>query len=214
MPAADDEFLDAARHASVSPSNTPQGMTTLNDLWAGDGSRLPTGSLARTSNAWRPAGRRPYCFGDTQRTQRLPSSRHRKVDPASFDRNANRGVLVVVFPVGPAVMVVRGVAVSTLKDRRAGVGSVFAAWSVALTSNVCGPSVRVAALKGEVHAANVSSSMRHSNVASGSVDVKVKEGAFLLVGPEGPSAIVVSGGVVSGGDAVVLAAQLTVPHGA
>ena len=188
-------------------------MTTLNGLWAGDGSRLPTGSLACTSNAWRPTGRRPYCFGDRQPTQRLPSSRHRKVEPASFDRNANRGVLFVVFPVGPAVMVVWGVVVSTLKDRSAGVGSVFAAWSAALTSNVCRPSVRVAVSKGELQAANAPPSMRHSNVAPGSVDMKVKEGAFLLVGPEGPPVMVVSGGVVSGGDAVVFAVQLTVPHG-
>jgi hypothetical protein len=43
--------------------------------------------------------------------------------------------------------------------------------------------------------------------------MKVKEGAFLLVGPEGPPVMVVSGGVVSGGDAVVFAVQLTVPHG-
>jgi hypothetical protein len=46
----------------------------------------------------------------------------------------------------------------------------------------------------------------------GSIDEKVNEGAFSLVAPEGPPAMVVSGGVVSGGDAVVLAVQLTVPH--
>lgn len=87
------------------------------------------------------------------------------------------------------------------------------AWSVDLTSNVCGPSVRAAVLKGELQATNAPSSVRHSNVAPGSVDVKVKEGAFWLVGPDGPSAMAVSGGVVSGGDAVVLAVQLTVgPH--
>ena len=67
-------------------------------------------------------------------------------------------------------------------------------------------------MKGELQAANAPSSMRHSNVPPGSVDVNVKEGALLLVAPEGPSAMVVSGGVVSGGDAVVLAVQLTVPH--
>lgn len=109
-------------------------------------------------------------------------------------------------------MIVRGAVASTTKDRVAGVGSVFAAWSVALTSNVCGPSVRVAVLKGELQAANARSSMRQANVAPASVDVKVNEGAFVLVGPVGPSAMVVSGGVVSGGDAVVLAVQVTVPR--
>jgi hypothetical protein len=111
-------------------------------------------------------------------------------------------------------MVVWGAVVSTLKDRSAGVGSVFFAWSVALTSNACGPSVRGAVAKGELQAANAPLSMRHSKVTSGSVAVKVKEGAFVLVEPEGPPVMVVSGGVVSGGDAVVLAVQLTVPHGA
>jgi hypothetical protein len=85
---------------------------------------------------------------------------------------------------------------------------------VALTSIVCGPSERAAGLKGELQAANAPSSMRHSNVAPGSLEVNVKEGALVRVGPEGPSAMLVSGGVVSGGDAVVLAVQVTVPHGA
>lgn len=105
-------------------------------------------------------------------------------------------------------MVVWGAVVSTMKDRSAGVGSVFDAWSAALTSNVCRPSLRVAVSKGELQAANAPPSMRHSNVEPGSVDAKVKEGALLLVTPEGPAVMVVSGGVVSGGDAVVLAVQL------
>lgn len=118
----------------------------------------------------------------------------------------------MVFPVGPAVMVVWGVVVSTLKDRLAGVGSVFFAWSVALTSSECGPSVREPVLNGELQAAKAPSSMRHSNVPLGSLDANVKEGVFVAVEPEGPSAMLVSGGVVSGGDAVVLAVQVTVPR--
>jgi hypothetical protein len=108
-------------------------------------------------------------------------------------------------------MVVWGGVVSTVNDRSAGVGSVLPALSVALTSNVCGPSARVAALKGELQAANAAASTRHSKVPSGSVEAKLKEGAFLPVGPAGPSAMVVSGGVVSGGNAVVFAVQLNVP---
>lgn len=54
--------------------------------------------------------------------------------------------------------------------------------------------------------------MRHSNVPLGSLDANVKEGVFVAVEPEGPSAMLVSGGVVSGGDAVVLAVQVTVPR--
>jgi hypothetical protein len=83
-------------------------------------------------------------------------------------------------------MVVWGVVVSTLKDRLAGVGSVFFAWSVALTSSECGPSVREPVLNGELQAANAPSSMRHSNVPLGSLDANVKEGVFVAVEPEGP----------------------------
>ncbi len=108
-------------------------------------------------------------------------------------------------------MVVCGAVESTLKDRSAGVGSVFFAWSVALTSNVCGPSVRGAVAKGELQEANAALSVRHSNVPPGSVDENAKEDTFVLIALEGPPVIVVSGGVVSGGDAAVLAVQLNVP---
>jgi len=63
-------------------------------------------------------------------------------------------------------MVVSGGVASTVNDRLAGVGSVLFALSVALTSNVCGPSVRAAALKGELQAANAAASTRSIGSAS------------------------------------------------
>ncbi len=47
-------------------------------------------------------------------------------------------VLAVVL-LGPELILVLGAVVSTLNERLAGVGSVFPAASVALTSKVCGP---------------------------------------------------------------------------
>ena len=47
-------------------------------------------------------------FGPEQKSNGWESKRHTNVDPDSLDWNSNVGVLSVVFPVGPEVIVVWG----------------------------------------------------------------------------------------------------------
>ncbi len=61
------------------------------------------------------------------------SMRHLKVEPVSVESKEKVGVLSLVAPVGPAVIVVFGAAVSTVKSREAGDRSVLPAASVART---------------------------------------------------------------------------------
>jgi hypothetical protein len=70
---------------------------------------------------------------------------------------------------------------------------------VARTSNVCDPFPRPETLRGEVHDAHDPASSRHWKVEPPSVAVNVKLAELDVTVPEGPSEIVVSGAVVSGG---------------
>ena len=90
-----------------------------------------------------------------------------------------------------------GAAVSTVKARWAGVGSVLAAASVARTSKLWGPSLRVAVVSGEEQGAKGAPYRKrtHQNTRSG--EEKPKVGVGSPVAPWGPESIVVSGGVVS-----------------
>ena len=63
------------------------------------------------------------------------SSEHWKLEPGS-ELKSKLGVLSVVVPCGAEVIVVSGAAVSTVKLRLSGVGSVLPAWSVAFTEKV------------------------------------------------------------------------------
>src|SRR5437016_1807083 len=89
----------------------------------------------------------------------------------------------------------------TKKVRVAGVGSVFVALSVALTSKLWLPGDSAAEgvwlAPGPEQAANASESKRHWKVEPDSLDVNVNVGALSVVGPEGPEVIVVSGATVS-----------------
>ncbi len=58
------------------------------------------------------------------------------VDPGSVAVNVNDGLVVVMLPVGPPVIVVSGAAVSTVNVRVAGVASWLPAASLARTENV------------------------------------------------------------------------------
>ena len=69
--------------------------------------------------------------------------------------------------------------------------------SVARTAKVCDPTGRSSYFFGDVHSAKAPPSKAHSNVP-GSVALKVKSAEVLLVVPDGPPVIEVSGGVVSG----------------
>ena len=75
--------------------------------------------------------------------------------------NVNVGVLSLVAPAGPPVIVVSGAAVSIVNERLAGVGSTLPAASIACTSNVCAPSVSAAVVNGELHVVKASVSTRH-----------------------------------------------------
>ena len=81
----------------------------------------------------------------------------------------------------------------------AGVGSMFPAASIAFTWNVCDPAPRLRYVMGDEQLAKAPASSVHWNVEPLSVEVKLKLAVVLVVAPEGPLVIVVSGGVVSGG---------------
>ena len=85
--------------------------------------------------------------------------------------------------------------------RLAGVGSVFFALSVALTSKLWEPSESgvegVWLAPGPEQAANGWESKRHWKVELGWLEVKLKVGVRSVVGPDGPAVIVVWGAVES-----------------
>jgi hypothetical protein len=85
--------------------------------------------------------------------------------------------------------------------RRAGVGSVLCALSVARTAKVCVPNVRgldgVWLCPGPEQAWNAWESNRHWKVEFAWLDVKPNVGLRLVVELDGPEVMVVSGGVES-----------------
>ena len=84
--------------------------------------------------------------GEVQLANVPESTRHSNVEPVSVEVNVNVGVLSLVGPDGPAVMLVSGgvvSTVSTVKARLAGVASTLPAASMARTSKVWAPSLRV-----------------------------------------------------------------------
>jgi hypothetical protein len=85
-----------------------------------------------------------------QSAHEAESTRHSKTEFASVAVKANVGVLSVVVPVGPEVIVVSGAVVSaggavpTVNARVAGEASVLPATSVARTETLWAPSTRAA----------------------------------------------------------------------
>jgi hypothetical protein len=134
--------------------------------------------------------------GDEQAAKAAASTRHWNPDAPPDPLNVNVGVVSLVA-VGPPVMSVFGVVVSTTNVCVAGVASVFPAASVARTSKVWLPSFRTAVVNGEAHVANAAPSTRHWNVDPGSVAVNVNVGVLSLPGLSAPAVIVVFGAVVS-----------------
>ena len=109
---------------------------------------------------------------------------------------AESRALLVSHPDGPESISRAGGTVSTVKERKAGLGSVLPAESVALTSKVWGPSVSAARVLGLKQGEKGSVPTRHSKVAPASEE-NSKLGVASPVGPLGPESIVVSGAVVS-----------------
>jgi hypothetical protein len=117
-------------------------VSTVQVRLAGVGSVLPTASVARTCTVWLPSVSPVYVLALVQEANAPASSLHSNVLPASEDANSKVPLVWFVGLVGPEVMVVCGGVASTVQVYVAGAGSVFPAASVALTSNVCAPSVR------------------------------------------------------------------------
>ena len=186
------------------------GVVSIVQVWlAGVGSTLSAASMARTSNVCGPSTRSAKCLGASQGAKPPAASLSRRhsnrVCPAEVVSSLamkpklaeelllKAGGLIVSAVSGG---VVSGSVVSSVKVRLAGVASVLPAASVARTEKVCGPSVSVAVVCGELHAVKASLSTRHSKLAPGS-DEKSNVGVASRVNPVGPASIVVSGGIVS-----------------
>lgn len=93
--------------------------------------------------------------------------------------------------------------VATLQVCVAAVASVFPAASVPQTLKVWDPIDNPVYVWGEVHAVREAPSRLHWNVELASLEVKAKEALVDVDVAGGPDVIVVSGGVVSAGGAVV-----------
>jgi hypothetical protein len=78
-------------------------------------------SVARTSKLWLPAERGVegvwVAPGPEQGANVWESNRQAKVEPASLEENPKVGVVSVVDPEGPDVIVVWGATVSTVNER-------------------------------------------------------------------------------------------------
>ena len=85
---------------------------TVNDRVAGDASVFAAASVARTETECAPSARVPVVHGLVHVAHVPESTRHWKVDPLSLAVNAKVGVLSLVVPVGPDVIVVSGAVVS------------------------------------------------------------------------------------------------------
>src|SRR2546423_3580288 len=103
---------------------------------AGGGSVFIALSVALTSKLWLPGDSAAegvwLAPGPEQAANASKSKRHWKVEPDSLEAKVNVGVLSVVGPEGPAVIVVCGAWVSTLNNR-ARTALSFPGASIALT---------------------------------------------------------------------------------
>lgn len=116
------------------------GSSSVHVATAGVGSTLPATSLAVTASLWAPSGRSVYDVGEVHGCAARPSSEQLKV-ALSEAVNVNVAVIDVSLAGGPDAIVVSGAIESTVHVRVAGLGSGFPAVSVAMTENVCGPSL-------------------------------------------------------------------------
>jgi hypothetical protein len=128
----------------------------------------------------------------------LASTLHSKVEPGAEDENEKVGVGLLVGLEGPPTIVVCG---TTVNDREAGVGSTLPAASIAWTSKLWGPSRSSEVVVGDVQGSYGLPSTLQANVEPGFDDVNAKVGVALLVLPDGPPVIVVSGAAADAGDA-------------
>ena len=89
-------------------------VSTENVRLAGVGSGFPAESFARTSNVWLPSVSVEVVKGLVHGPHAPASTRHSNDAPPTDAVNSNVGVLSVVVPVGPAVIVVSTVGALTV----------------------------------------------------------------------------------------------------
>ena len=122
-------------------------MSTVKVRLTGAGSGFPRASVPRTAkvcSVWlRFAPPGPVTvYGELHDEKAPPSTEHSKVVPGSGELNVKVGVGSLVSPLGPLSIWVPPGVVSTLKERKAGVASVFPEGSVARTRRSYEPSAR------------------------------------------------------------------------
>ncbi len=88
------------------------GDSTVHEYSAGDRSRLPAASMARTSKVCAPTTRSVYTTGEAQAANQAPSMAHSNVEPASSAEKVNVADVSVVVAAGPLSTVVSGGVVS------------------------------------------------------------------------------------------------------
>ena len=197
------EELFSSIHASadapsvVGAGHVDVGAVIVQLYAAGEASRLPTASLARTWNWCEPVASAVYWRGDVQAANADPSSEHSKAEPDSLEEKENDALVEVVVAGGAASMVVSGATVSIVHPYCAGVASAFPTPSVARTRNWWVPLARPVYWRGDKHVTNGAPSSEHSNVEPDSLAEKLKLALVLAVAAGGPAEIVVSGATVS-----------------
>ena len=102
---------------------------------AGEGSWLPTASVARTSKVWLPSARVEWLFGLVHAAQAPPSRRHSNVEPPSLEEKPKSADVDPVGVGGFESMVVCGASGSIVNVRLEG-PSTFPATSTARTRTV------------------------------------------------------------------------------
>ena len=163
-------------------SSAARSVSTVKVREAGEGSVLPAGSTARTSNVCAPVGERPVVNGEVQDAKAPSSTRHSKPEPGSSAANVEgRAWRRPSGRAGPTVIVVSG-AIGVDREGRA--------WRA--SGRCCrrgrwrGPRACAGrrrgsrATAGEVQGANAPSSTRHSNVAPASSAVNAKSGVGVV----------------------------------
>ena len=78
----------------LSVTSVPGGVVSTDHVWtAGEASRLPAWSVARTRNSCDPTASPVYSRGDEQAAKAAPSSEHSNVEPVSVAVNVNDAVV-------------------------------------------------------------------------------------------------------------------------
>jgi hypothetical protein len=118
--------------AGVGSAGAPGAVvSTVNVTVAGDASKLPAASVARTSNVCAPSLSGGDVKGVGHGAKPWASNWHANVAFGSSDENVNVGVGLLVGLDGPESIVVSGAVMSTVNDLSSGVRSIFPAASLA-----------------------------------------------------------------------------------